>query len=760
VVQEHSARALHWDLRLERDGALASWALPRGVPDDPDHNRLAVRTEDHPLEYLRFEGEIPAGQYGAGTMRIWDHGTYVAEKWREGEVIAVFAGERMSGRYALFRAGRGDRDWLIHRMDPPSGPPRRPLPTGLTPMLARIGPLPTGDGWAYEIKWDGVRALAFSEPGILRLSSRNGRDITTSYPELRRLARPLGSRAAVLDGEIVAFDSEGRPSFERLQERMHVASEASARRRAAQVPATYVIFDLLHLDGEDLLECSYDERRARLEELALDGEHWRTPAAHRGDGAALLEASRQAGLEGLVAKRRDSAYEAGRRTGAWVKVKNVRELDLPIVGWVPGSGRRRARVGALLLGDPGPGGELRYAGRVGSGFSERMLDELATRLAPLERPQSAFGESPTGRNGPPRESIWVEPRLIARVAYTERTDDGRLRHPVFKGLREEGAEPDVAADAPPSAGPGEPIGPGQPVRGGELVEFAGRSLRLTNRDKVLYPGPGFTKGQVIDYYAQITPVLLAHLAGRPLTFRRFPNGVEGASFFEKNCPRHRPEWLETVTDTASSTENCVLGESAGVVWTANLAALELHASLSLATALDEPTLVVFDLDPGPPADVLACAEVALVLRGLFDALGLRSAVKTSGGKGLQVYLPLARGATYAETKTFARSIAELLAGQAPDLVVARMGKDVRAGRVLIDWSQNDRHKTTIGVYSLRAQPEPTVSAPVSWDEVAEAHAGGDAAALRFTAAEVIERVARHGDLFADALPHEQRLPAT
>ncbi|HEX4108045.1 MAG TPA: DNA ligase D [Solirubrobacteraceae bacterium] len=737
VVQEHSARSLHWDLRLEREGALASWALPRGVPDDPKRNRLAVRTEDHPLEYLDFHGEIPAGQYGAGTMRIWDHGTYVAEKWRSDEVIATFSGERMRGRYALFHTGGKERDWMIHRMDPALEPDRAPLPTTLTPMLARAGPLPRGEQWAYEIKWDGVRALAWCEPGQVLLRSRTGRDITSAYPELRRLARALGSRPALLDGEIVAFDADGRPSFQRLQERMNVDSDATARRRAAHNPVSYVIFDVLHLDGESLLERPYDERRERLQALELAGEHWQTPAAHHGDGPALVQASREMGLEGLVAKRRQSPYEPGRRTGAWVKVKNALEIELAVGGWTRGAGHRRPprrgageRIGALLLGERGPDGTLRYAGRVGSGLDEGTRRTLGQRLLALERPESPFAP---GKPEPPADASWVEPRLLARVEYRERTSGGLLRQPVFKSVRE--------------------------AEGPDQVTVAGRAVRLTNREKVLYPAVGFTKGDVIDYYAGVADVLLAHLGERALTLRRFPDGVERPAFFEKNCPRHRPEWMATVRDPSSSTENCVLSDAAGVVWTANLAALELHASLSLAAALDEPTLVVFDLDPGPPADVLACAEVALVLRGLFDAYGLRSAVKTSGGKGLQVYLPIARGATYAQTKGFARSVAEMLAGQAPELVVSRMSRDLRAGRVLVDWSQNDRHKTTIGAYSLRGQPEPTVSTPVRWEEVADAHARGEAARLRFTAGAVLERVRRHGDLFADALWREQELPA-
>ncbi|HEV2074791.1 MAG TPA: DNA polymerase ligase N-terminal domain-containing protein, partial [Thermoleophilaceae bacterium] len=339
VVQEHDATRIHWDLRLERDGVLASWALPRGVPGDPRENRKAVRTEDHPLEYLEFEGEIPAGQYGAGTMRIFDRGTYECEKWRDREVIVTFHGDRVRGRYALFSTARAadddDRGWMIHRMDPPEDPGREPLPDRLVPMLATLGELPADeDAWAYEVKWDGVRAIVRSEPGRTQIWSRNLNDITSQYPEVARIGRALGAREALLDGEIVAFDAEGRPSFERLQQRMHLSSERQVRERRRSNPVFYMAFDVLHLDGESLLDRPWRERRAALEALALHGPAWDTPGHHEGDGAAFLAASREQGLEGIMAKRTDAPYRPGRRSGAWIKVKNLESAELVIGGWM------------------------------------------------------------------------------------------------------------------------------------------------------------------------------------------------------------------------------------------------------------------------------------------------------------------------------------------------------------------------------------------------------------------------------------------
>jgi bifunctional non-homologous end joining protein LigD len=430
VVQEHHARSLHWDLRLEHDGALASWAVPKGIPPDPRKNHLAVRTEDHPLEYLEFHGEIPEGQYGAGSMRIWDRGTFETHKWRDREVMITLHGERVQGRYVLFKTD--GNNWMIHRMDPPQDPDREPMPDQIKPMLARTGELPADDHrWAYEIKWDGVRGIAYADGGRLRLEARTGRDITPRYPELRELGRALAGRQAVLDGEVVAFDADGRPSFQKLQGRMHLTSEHAVRRLSQSDPVHYVIFDLLWLDGHSLMALPYSERRERLVELDLNGPTWRTPANHVGDGAAMLQASKAQGLEGIIAKRLDCPYTAGRRSPTWVKVKNVRETDVVVGGWLPGEGKRSGRLGALVVGFY-EDGELKYAGRVGTGFDEAELTRLGRMLGDLESDTSPFA----GRQ-PPRETRFVDPVLIAHVGYGEWTQTRTLRHPRYLGLRDD-----------------------------------------------------------------------------------------------------------------------------------------------------------------------------------------------------------------------------------------------------------------------------------------------------------------------------------
>jgi bifunctional non-homologous end joining protein LigD len=766
VVQEHSARRLHWDLRLEHDGVAASWAIPNGIPDDPSQNRKAVHTEDHPLEYLEFEGEIPKGEYGASTMRVWDRGTYELEKWEAEKVMVRFEGERVKGRYALFRAGKDEKDWMIHRIDPPTEE-RDPFPESVVPMLAKLATLPGGDeGWAAEVKWDGVRAIAYCRPGRIELQTRNLNVVTAQYPEVRRLSRQLGARDAVLDGELVAFDEEGRPSFERLQQRIHQTDARVVRRRMKTHPVTYLLFDLLHLDGRDLTSEPYTRRRELLEGLGLKGESWQTPAYSVGHAEELLAASAERGLEGIVLKRLDSRYVPGKRTTAWLKVKTVGRQELVIGGWVPGEGSRRNRIGALLLGAFDVEGELRYAGKVGTGFSQHDLDRLLERLRPLARDGNPFA----GRRGP-RNANFVAPELVAEIEFREMTAEGMVRHGSFKGLREDKPARDVRLEYPDAAGPAERTSPKvEPAlaeavaarRKRARISIGERELSLSNLGKVLYPATGFSKGELIEWYARMADVLLPHLRGRPLTLKRYPDGVGAGHFYEKRCPKHRPEWVQTARVWSDrhneEIDYCLAEDLPTLVWAANLADIELHTSLSLANEMERPTAVVFDLDPGSPADILDCAQVALWIRGMLERLGLSIYLKTSGSKGIQVYVPLNTKVSYAQTKPFARAVAETLEAKFGDRVVSRMTKAKHAGKVLVDWSQNDPHKTTVCVYSLRARERPTVSTPLGWDELEAACDAGDPGRLAFDHLDVLRRVADRGDLFAPLLTEKQELP--
>src|SRR5579872_813178 len=431
VVQEHHARRLHWDFRLERDGVLVSWAVPKGVPPDPKKNHLAVHVEDHPLDYIDFAGQIPAGNYGAGQVSIWDHGTYDTEKWSDREVMVVLHGERVQGRYVLFRTN--GENWMMHRMDPPQDPGRQAMPEGIEPMKAKLSTaLPTPDAaWGFEFKWDGIRALAYVDGGRVRLISRSGEDVTPRYPEIHEMGRAIGSREVILDGEIVALDDEGRPSFEEIQQRMGLTSETDVRRKMKLVPVTYMIFDLVWQDGHSLMDATYAERRGALARLKLGGASWQTPPWEKGGGQTMKEASEKAGLEGIMAKRLDSRYEPGKRSGAWQKIKNRRGQELVIGGWLEGEGKRRGYPGALLVGYY-EDGKFVYAGKVGTGFTDKMLEKLKDLMEPLERKTSPFD---AGK--PPTKSHFVEPKLVAELVFVEWTKSGQLRAPAFKGLRDD-----------------------------------------------------------------------------------------------------------------------------------------------------------------------------------------------------------------------------------------------------------------------------------------------------------------------------------
>ena len=446
VIQEHHASSLHWDFRLERDGVLASWALPKGLPVSPEQNHLAVQVEDHPLEYASFSGTIPEGEYGGGEVTIWDHGTYECEKWRPKEVMVVLHGARATGRYVLFPTS--GKQWMIHRMDPaPEG--YQPVPDALKPMLAVPGTEPPeGDGeWAYEFKWDGMRVLARVDGGRLGMVSRNGNDVTRQFPELRGFGESLGSRQVLADGELVVLGPDGRPSFSLLQHRIHNESAAAVKRLSAAQPASLVLFDLLHLDGESLLARTYDERRSALEGLGIGAAHWGlTGSFTDATGTEMLRASVDAGMEGVVAKRRSSRYRPGRRSHDWIKVKNQRMQEVVIGGYTRGNGNRSGDFGALVLGvrSSGPR-KLTFVGKVGTGFSDEDRADLLVALRRLDRSTSPF-DAPLP-SALVREASWVTPKLVGEVRFSEWTADGHLRHPVWRGLRPDKSVRDVRRES-------------------------------------------------------------------------------------------------------------------------------------------------------------------------------------------------------------------------------------------------------------------------------------------------------------------------
>jgi bifunctional non-homologous end joining protein LigD len=726
VVQRHAARRLHYDFRLERDGALASWAVPKGVPLRRGERHLAVHVEDHPLEYADFEGVIPAGQYGAGTVEIWDRGTYeLVEEKRDGGLTVRLRGERLDGVWTLVPASLdGDpKNWLLLRKD------EGRASTHYAPMLATTSELlPRGDGWVYEPKWDGFRAIVTVSGDGVMLTSRNGNDLTERFRDLARAAElALGSPNAILDGEICALDERGRSRFSLLQE--------------GSGTTVLVLFDLLELDSEPLVDEGLGERRRRLEALVQASPQVQVSPQFE-DGDALLAAAREQELEGVVAKRADSRYRSGRRSPDWQKVKIRRSQEVVVAGYTRGQGRRARAFGALVVGVH-EAGSLRWAGNVGTGFSDEEIERALRLMRPLERPDSPFTDPPRMPRVRASDVVWVEPRLVAEVEFAEWTREGRLRSPSYLRLREDKAPEEVRRER-------EPV-PTTLTRGR-------RALRLSNLDKPFWPEEGITKGDLVAYYRDVSPVLVPHLRGRPFTMKRYPDGWEGKHFFQKQSPSHMPEWIPRAPFPASTREGAkkvidyaLVNDELALLWMANMGCIDLHTWASRADRPDRPDWVMFDLDPSEGVGFDAVVEVALLVKQALDLLELESFPKTSGSRGIHVLVPIARRHTHAQAREFAAVIAGALVRAHPRLVTAEWVRKKRRG-VLVDANQNGPGKTNAAVYSVRPRAGAPVSTPLRWDEVAP---GLDPAA--FTMDAVLDRVAHHGDLFAGVLAGKQSL---
>lgn len=731
VVQRHAARRLHYDFRLERDGVLASWAVPKGVPTAPGAQHLAVRVEDHPLDYASFEGEIPAGQYGAGTVEIWDRGTYeLLEEKPDGGLTVRLHGQKLSGTYALVPAKlSGDpKNWLIVRKkeDGAAVPRRR-----YEPMLATlVDELPSGDQWVFEVKWDGYRALAYVRDGEAELRSRRGNDLTGRFPSVARaIERAVKTTDCVLDGEICALDEQGRASFSAMQ-------QGSPR-------LVYYVFDLLELEGEPLLGLPLAERRRRLEAILDPRSRVVRLSEVFDDGEALLEAVTAQGLEGIVAKRLDSRYEPGKRGRQWLKLKPRGRQEFVVAGYTRGKGRRGRSFGSLVLAVH-EGGELRWVGNVGTGFDEREIERLLALLRPLERDTPPFRRAPKMPRVRKDDVVWVEPKLVAEVAFAEWTHDGKLRAPVYLGLREDKPAAAVRRERPQL--PSE-------IRKGR------RTLTLSNLDKPFWPEEGITKGDLLAYYREVAPVLVPHLRDRPFTMKRYPDGWQGEHFFQKDAPVHMPDWIPTFRHRATSRQTGerrtiaypLVNDELALLWMVNMGCIDMNVWCSRVDRPDRPDFVVFDLDPSPDVGFAETVQVALLVKEALDLLELQGYPKTSGADGIHVLVPVARRHTYEDTRRFAEIVGGALARAHPRLVTTEWSKAKRRG-VLVDVNQNGEGKTIASVYSVRPRPGAPVSTPLRWDELDEAL---DPAA--FTMEVVLDRVAEHGDLFAPVLHGRQTL---
>jgi bifunctional non-homologous end joining protein LigD len=732
VVQRHDAGRLHYDFRLEREGALASWAVPKGIPLDPGARRLAVHVEDHPLDYASFEGEIPAGQYGAGLVEIWDQGTYeLVEEKKDGGLTVRLEGERLQGLWTLVPARLdGDpKNWLIIRKRDDSSRPR--AEARYSPMLATLAPeVPTGSGWVFEVKWDGYRALAYVREGEARLESRRANDLTGRFASVAKaIEKAVKTPDCVLDGEVCALDEQGRSSFSAMQQ--------------GTGPLVYYVFDLLELEGEPLLDRPLSERREELERL-LDRRN-RTVRLSEAfdDGPALMEAAREQKLEGVIAKRIDSRYQPGRRTRDWLKVKTHGRQEFIIAGYTKGQGRRSGRLGSLILA-VNRGGELDYAGNCGTGFTDKEIDKLMRLLKPLERSSSPFGVVPKMPKIRKGDVVWVEPKLVCEVEFAEWTHDGRLRAPSYQGLREDKTAEDVRRELPVET----------EIRRGNRV------LKLSNLDKPFWPEEGITKGDLIAYYREVAPVLLPHLENRPFTMKRYPDGAFGKFFFQKDAPKGMPDWIPTRPFMVSTRETPkrkrriqvpLVNDELALLWMVNMGCIDMNVWYSRVDKPDRPDFVLFDLDPSADVGFKETVQVALLIKEVLDALGLEGFPKTSGSDGIHVLVPIERRYTYADTREFAEIVAKTLERTHQGLVTTQWAKQKRRG-VLIDANQNGEGKTIASVYSVRPREGAPVSTPLRWEEVTE-----DLDPRNFTMEVVLGRIQGDGDLYEPALKMRQSI---
>ena len=862
-VQKHRATRMHFDFRLEHDGVLLSWAVPRGPSLDPTKKRLAVQTEDHPIDYGEFEGVIPSG-YGAGTVMLWDIGTFEwikesAEDFErsrlKGDVKFRLQGTKLSGEFALVHIGErgrryggssdGDKNWLMIKKRDASalagfealdldvsvktgrslaeiaseggGDPRemrraaraRITPAAVAPATAPPEPAQapppmlatpvdhpfTRDGWLFELKYDGIRAMVSIAMDLVRITGRRGGDESARYPEAQAIRAGVRARQAIVDGELVVLDADGRPSFERMQQRINVSREVEVRRAAAEHPVTFIAFDLLELDGRDLLGTELRIRKKTLRETIVDSPNILFASHVERDGTSLFEVARGSGIEGIVGKRADSLYRPGIRSPDWVKIKSWLSQSCVIAGYTAGRGRRANQLGALILAVL-DGNRLVHCGQVGTGFDEKTIRDLKERLRPLELKACALDVTP--KTSEP--ATWVTPELVCEVRFAGWTRDGILRHPAYRALRPDQTPEDctreIPVHAPPAKTPRPPsegaAAPPRPRRNARSVltpakdsrprtpprqdpedlqalaqlrtlkgnahwEIAGRRLPLTNLDKVLWPADGITKRDMIEHYVRMAPYMLPYLRDRPLSMQVFPDGIDGKSFWRKDKPTHAPAWIESWTYHGEKTKTyIVVNEVATLAWVANAGVIDLHPWHSRIDAPNDPDWAVFDLDPFEPATFQEVVDIAKLVKAALDHYGMHGVVKTSGQTGLQIYVPVRRGPDYSAVRHWVEEVGRAIDQAAPGRVSWEWSVAKRTGRIRIDYTQNIINKTLAAPYSLRPAPGAPVSTPITWEELDDPELRPD----RWNIATIARRVAENGDLFAPVLNADQDIPST
>jgi bifunctional non-homologous end joining protein LigD len=794
-VQKHAARRLHYDFRIELGGVLRSWAVPKGPSTDVAEKRFAAEVEDHPVEYADFEGVIPEGNYGAGHVIVWDRGLWVPledpeQGFLKGKLLFELFGHKLRGVWTLVRikgqpGSRGaSKDWLLikHAGDAWAGPdgmryltpesiysgltleevregqrraeeiraelqrlgaPRKPVdPRKLKLMLAETREAGFDEpGWLFELKYDGYRVIASCERGEPHLFYRRGSESTAVFPEIARAVRGLPFEHLVLDGEIVVLDPDARPSFQRLQRRALLQRAPDIARAAIELPASYYVFDLLGFEDFDLRPLPLAERKALLRRVLPPAGPVRFTDHLEGHGAAFYEEVSRLGLEGIMAKRADSPYRAG-RTREWLKLRVDRTDDFVVVGMSPAEGHRTG-FGALHVAQyDTAGGRLEYAGRVGSGFTEKQLSEIQALLTPLRRPAP-----PCSGPTPKDKSVWVEPVHVCEVRYKEWTEEHLLRQPVFLRLRDDkppeecvrrNVAPELDAEAAQAESPAGPVpakraaqgrverettresvAP-EPASARSLASSVEKKVVLSNRGKLFWPDDGYTKGELLDYYRDISPWLLPYLKDRPVVLTRYPDGIAGKNFFQKDAPPFVPGWMRLERmwseDTQKETDFFVCDDLETLLFIINLGTIPLHVWSSRVATLQNPDWCILDLDPkGAPFEHVV--EIARAIHELADAIGLPAFPKTSGSSGLHVLFPTGLQLTFEQTKTLGELLARVVARELPEIATVIRNPSARGGKVYVDFLQNGHGKLLAGPFSARPVPGATCSAPLKWSEV-------------------------------------------
>ncbi len=764
------------------DGVLKSWALPHGPTLDPAIKRLAVHVEDHPLDYGSFEGTIPSGNYGAGSVTLWDRGTYEwlgpktpAQMWESGDLKLRFHGHKIVGEFALVRTNRAKgKDWLLIKKkdfavregwDPEAdtrsvlqgpgdissteGAVKAEMPASLEPMLATLGnAVPSGSDWLYEVKWDGYRALCFIEGGKVRMVSRRGTKLDKQFaPAAVALAQSVKADTAIIDGEVVALDENGNPSFQHLQNLTGFGTKP-ALKGAAPPLLNFFAFDLLYLNGYDLRKAALIDRRQLLISILLPSEIVRYSEHFIGKGDELLQAVRAKGLEGIIAKQAQSRYES-KRSASWIKIKVTTQQDFVVCGYILGE---REPFGSLVLGYY-KNKKLVYAGNVGSGFTQQSLKSVFEKIKPLVTKKQVLSDVPREIG----EVTWVKPELVCVVKFTSWTKDDRLRAPVFLGMRTEVVPEEVAretgllAEESVAESKQEVLLPADKTE--TTLEIDGRRLKFTNLNKVFYPADGYTKRDVINFYAAVADLLVPHLQGRPLSLKRYPNGIDQDYFFQKDASGF-PDWLhrEELADDEESKTRVICDDKASLLYLANLGCIDQNPYMSRLGTLEHPDFILIDLDPYH-CGYDRIVEAAQLVREKLRLIGLTGYPKTTGGNGMHVYVPVEPIYSSAQTRQFAEILARWVAAERFDLFTTPRTVSAREkGKVYFDYLQNASGKTISAPYVLRAHPGAPVATPLKWDEVVPG-----LKPQQFHIANVLRRFERVGDLFAGVLSKPQEL---